>query len=196
MKQEFIQTFLDNVKRKGSLDLLNWLKGVDFFEAPASAKGHCNHKQGLAEHSLNTYKQLVALNNMQCFNYDSETLAIVALLHDVCKINCYKKETRYRNGIKESFYTHSEKFKFGGHGSKSVYLIQKHMQLTDEEAVAINNHMGAFDSPIGDQTIKNVFEEYPLACLLHMADTSATFFIENKKIKREEETWQNKRRKK
>ena len=33
-----------------------------------------------------------------------------------------------------------------GHGEKSLYLIQRHMDLLPEEALAIRWHMGAYDN--------------------------------------------------
>lgn len=33
-----------------------------------------------------------------------------------------------------------------GHGEKSLYLIQRHMDLEPEEALAIRWHMGAYDN--------------------------------------------------
>ena len=37
-----------------------------------------------------------------------------------------------------------DRFPFG-HGEKSVFLISRFMRLTDEEALAIRWHMGAYD---------------------------------------------------
>ena len=113
-----------------------------------------------------------------------ETAAIVTLLHDLCKIGCYKQELRNKkeNGVWRSVptYVFNESFCFGSHGAKSVYLITKFMRLTDEEAVAINCHMGFADRGSGDYSIGNAFEQTPLAWLLHVADESATYIRETK----------------
>jgi HD superfamily phosphohydrolase YqeK len=106
----------------------------------------------------------------------AETAAIVSLLHDVCKANCYKIEYRNKKNehgqwIQVPVYTFNEDFSFGGHGSKSVYLIQKFMKLTDEEAVAINCHMGVEN---GNWTVNDAFRAYPLAFLVHTADMAST----------------------
>jgi hypothetical protein len=112
----------------------------------------------------------------------AETAAIVTLLHDLCKIGCYKTELRnVKEGnvwVKKPVYVFDEDFCYGGHGSKSVYLIQKHMSLTDAEAVAVNCHMGFSDRGPGDFSLGNAYEQYPLAWLLHVADESATFIRE------------------
>ena len=64
-----------------------------------------------------------------------------------------------------------EQEKYGGHGSKSVFIIQSYMKLTFEEATAINCHMG----PNGtDFSCMDAYRENPLAFLLHTADMAST----------------------
>jgi hypothetical protein len=81
--------------------------------------------------------------------------------------------------IQQPEYVFKEDFCFGGHGSKSVYLIQKHMALTDTEAVAINCHMGSWDRVPTDSSVSDAYKNYPLAWLLHVADESATYIVES-----------------
>ncbi len=79
-----------------------------------------------------------------------ETVAVIALLHDVCKVGCYHMETKRRKnpetGRWEDYegYTYKDPIPLG-HGEKSLYLIQRHMVLLPEEALAIRWHMGAYD---------------------------------------------------
>lgn len=164
------------IKRAGADALLAWLEATDFFTAPASTRYHECYEGGLAEHSVNVFQQLVRL--LRAYpevKVSGETAAIVTLLHDVCKADCYKTELRNKkiDGVWQQvpFYTFQEDFCFGGHGSKSVYLIQKFMQLTDEEAVAINCHMGVEN---GNWAVTDAFRMYPLAFLVHTADMAAT----------------------
>jgi hypothetical protein len=111
--------------------------------------------------------------------YSNESIAIVSLFHDFCKIGVYKTEMRWRkdeNNQWEQYATwkFDEDFAYGGHGSKSVYLVQSFLQLSPDEAAAINCHMGAWDST----TYSNpspVFERNKLAWLLHVADEAATY---------------------
>lgn len=96
----------------------------------------------------------------------------------------YKTEKRNRKneaGQWESYdaYTIAEKFHFGGHGSKSVFIVQQFIKLTPEEAVAINCHMGLGD---GKDYVGDAYEQYPLAWLIHTADEAATFIKEAGKI--------------
>ena len=107
-----------------------------------------------------------------------ESIAIVALFHDVCKINCYTKEKRWKKDEQnnwETYYTYAfnEQEKYGGHGSKSVFIIQSYMHLSFEEATAINCHMG----PNGnDFSCMDAYRECPLAFLLHTADMASTVY--------------------
>ncbi len=173
----FIEIYQKYIEREGSQEFLKWLESTDFFNAPASTKYHESYTGGLAEHSANVFNELCRL--LKAYpevRVTAETAAIVSLLHDVCKANCYKTEYRNRKNEygqweKYPYYTFQEDFAFGGHGSKSVYLIQKFMKLTDAEAVAINCHMGVES---GKWEVNDAFRAYPLAFLLHTADMAST----------------------
>ena len=99
--------------------------------------------------------------------YSPQTQAIVALLHDVCKANYYAGE--YPD------YTVKDQMPMG-HGEKSVYLVMKHMELTDDEALAIRWHMGAYDDAFrgGSRALNAAMERTPLVLELHYADMIAT----------------------
>lgn len=175
---DFLEIYNEDIRRNGAEQLREWLLTTDFFSAPASTKYHEAYSGGLKEHSVNVYYELRRiLKAYPELTVSNETIAIVSLLHDVCKANCYKTEYRNRKnettGQWEKYpaYTFNEDFRFGGHGSKSVYLIQKFMPLTDEEAVAINCHMGP---TANDYSVFDAYRAYPLAFLLHTADMSAT----------------------
>lgn len=174
----FQEIYYRDIHREGHISLMGWLVSTDFFQAPASTKYHEPYPGGLADHSVKVYHELHRLLKAYPeLAVSDETIAIVSLLHDVCKADCYKTEYRNRKnentGQWEKYpaYTFKEDFCFGGHGSKSVYLIQKFMHLTDDEAVAINCHMGVEN---GNFNIYDAFRAYPLALLLHTADVAAT----------------------
>ena len=180
VKQEFIQIFQDNIKRQGADMLLQWLVSTDFFIAPASTKYHCAFEGGLALHSLNVYHELVRLDAAFNAGLDPESMALAALCHDLCKIGYYKVSTRNvkneATGVweKKPFYKVEEDFPFGGHGSKSMFLLQHFVKLTPEEAAAINSHMGAWaKSDYANPSA--VYEDNMLAWLLHVADEAATY---------------------
>ncbi len=184
MKEIFIKYYNEYIKRDGADKLLEWLSGTDFFTSPASTRYHGAVVGGLCAHSINVFLNLIKLTKTYPeIVVSKETVALTSLLHDVCKIGCYKIEMRNvkENGVwvQKPAYTFQEDFAYGGHGSKSVFLISKFIELTDEEAVAINCHMGAFDRVPGDSSLSAAFEKYPFAFLLHAADMAATYIDEN-----------------
>ena len=79
-----------------------------------------------------------------------------------------------------SGYSWDDPFPYG-HGEKSVYLIQKYMQLTDEEALAVRYHMSTWQEKDSKSSIGKVFETNSLAFLLHIADEMATNFDERER---------------
>lgn len=175
-KEKFVELYSRYVKRDGAEELLKWIENSDFFIAPASTRYHEVYEGGLCEHSVRVFNELARLVKVYPeVKVSAETAIIVSLLHDLCKVGCYKIELRNKkeNGVwvQVPFYTFDEDFSYGGHGSKSVYLIQKYMKLTDEEATAINCHMGPAS---GENSIFDAFRKYPLAFLLHTADMSST----------------------
>lgn len=183
MKDKFISIYNEYIKRPGADKLLEWLDTTDFYTAPASTRFHGSYEGGLVEHSIAVFERLSVLCSSE-YGSDMidklETIAIVSLLHDLCKIGCYKVD--YRNAKNEQgvwekvpYYAFEEKFAYGGHGAKSVYIIERFMRLTADEAVAIHNHMGAYDRLGGDYSLGNAYEQYPLALLLHTADQFATY---------------------
>lgn len=188
-KEEFIRIFNENITRKGADKLLEYLlsEESDFFVAPASTRYHGAYEGGLLEHSLNVYHCLKDyLARPRCqeiynMNYSEESIAIVALLHDLCKMNFYTVD--YRNsknaqGVWEKvpFYKIDDRLPYG-HGEKSVFLIQFFMHLRKEEAFAIRWHMG-FSGPEDANTVGKALEMYPLAFALCTADMEASYYLE------------------
>ncbi len=189
-KQRFLDIFEANVKREGASKLKEYLLSSNFFTTPASTKYHCAYEGGLCEHSVNVYNRL--LNNVKSHYGEDfskfislETITIVSLLHDLCKIDFYKIDYKNvkENGVwvQKPYYTKDEQLPYG-HGEKSVYIISGFMRLTREEAVAINWHMGGFDARVkgGDGSISDAFSKFPLAVLLHTSDLEATYLDEKR----------------
>ncbi|MCI5910466.1 MAG: HD domain-containing protein [Oscillospiraceae bacterium] len=185
-KDEFIEIYNENIKRHGADNLLKWLEKSDFFTAPASTRYHGSFEGGLVEHSVNVYHCLKdylsreRAKTVYNMNYSEETIAVAALLHDICKTNFYTVSTRNKkeNGkwVEVPFYSIDDKMPYG-HGEKSVFMIQFFMRLEMEEAFAIRFHMG-FSGPEDVNLISRAFEMYPLAYALHVADCEATYFLE------------------
>lgn len=188
IKEEFISIYNENIKRDGADKLLEYLSGrCDFFTAPASTKYHCCYEGGLAQHSLNVYHCLKAylererVKELYKLSYSGESIAITALLHDMCKIDTYVSDFRnVKNdqGVWEKVptYRFEDKLPYG-HGEKSVYMISGFMRLTREEAMAIRWHMG-FSGSEDTNLVSRALESYPLAFALSVADMEATFLLE------------------
>ena len=176
---EFVEIYNKNITRPGADRLLNWLETTDFFTAPASTRFHGACECGLVMHSINVYNAM-----MQHFfteGESAESYAICGLLHDLCKVNFYKKDVRNQkiNGTWQEVpcYTIEEKYCFGGHGSKSVYLVQQFMKLKTDEAAAINCHMGATSGGDSVRDTSNAYAAFLLAWVTHVADEAATYLL-------------------
>ena len=154
-RANFLAVYNANVnRREGAVAMLKWLeRETDFFTAPASSKNHLAQPGGLTIHSLNVWRRLreITVRDMtdrnapgvrQLSEAEEETVAILGLLHDVCKAGVYHQETKRRKnqetGKWEDYlgYTFRDPFPLG-HGEKSLFLITRHMALTEEEALAV-----------------------------------------------------------
>ncbi len=187
-KAEFIH-IMGTVERPGVGDLLAWLEIEGFFTAPASSKHHLAVEGGLLIHSLNVYRNLRDIADrdiLQGFpalhpREVEESMAIMGLLHDVCKVGVYHQETKTRTnrdtGEREEYqgYFYRDPLPLG-HGEKSVFQIMRFIQLTEEEALAIRWHMGAYDAAGrgGSRDLNNAMNSSPWVYRLHEADMRAT----------------------
>lgn len=177
--QEKIESTLRKyVKRQGVEDLIAGLASSDFYTAPASTRFHDSEEGGLAKHTMKVCKILMEdmVNDNQ---YDKESVVLVAICHDLCKIGFYATEKANRKneqGKWESYdrYTVNDLFPVG-HGEKSVIMLMKLMQLTDDEIIAIRWHMGGFKAQDEGFALNKAFETCPLAVHLHIADLKATY---------------------
>lgn len=173
-EEQFKELYRRYIHREGAEELLEWMeRETDFFTAPASTKHHLAYPSGLVEHSVNVFRELrkVVIDNEPTM----EAVAICALLHDLCKANYYAGE--YPD------YTVKDQVPMG-HGEKSVYLVMKRMELTDDEALAIRWHMGAYDDAFrgGSRALNAAMERTPLVLELHYADMIATQREKNEEV--------------
>lgn len=175
-KDEFKRIVSENISRAGIDKLMEWLESSDFYTAPASTRFHECFEGGLVLHSLNVYSHFKRLCEFYKVDATNESIAIASLFHDTCKVGCYKTEMRWRKDANNQWeqyptYKFEEDYAFGGHGSKSVFLLQSFMMLTPEEATAINCHMGVEN---GKWEVNEAFRRSPFAYLLHVADMVST----------------------
>ena len=195
-KERFIEIYKKNITREGADKLLDYLlsPASDFFVAPASARFHSSYEGGLLDHSLNVYDCLVeyldshAAKDTFGFSYSDESIAIVSLLHDLCKVNIYKKGFRNVKDEKGQWqrvdtFEYDDQLPYG-HGEKSVYIISGYMKLTREEAFAIRYHMGYSSEREDPRNVSAAFEMFPLAFAVHVADSEATYYVETDKTQK------------
>ena len=192
---------LSRVDRPGIENLIEFLKSSDFSTAPASTHYHSNFKGGLCKHSLNVYNNLKKLNDLYDAHLDEESMIVVALLHDLAKIDyyeytvknyknyCENGRQRDENGafnwasagsyrVKESAL---REHVYSEHGVCSFLIANKYIKLEEEEIIAIiNHHMDLDKSGYVRTDISEIYDRYVLASLLHVADTLATYIDENK----------------
>ena len=186
-KTEFYE-IIKNIKREGFDKFLDYLQNTsDYFTAPASGRRHSAFEGGLLVHSVNVYnrfKKLLMLEYGEKLSeiISEESIAIIALFHDVCKCNTYKVD--YRNQkvegqwVQVPYYAYNNMLPYG-HGEKSVYILSGFMRLTREEAMAINWHMGGFDPRVqGSTDMSEAYSRFPICVLFHTADLMASYLDE------------------
>ena len=197
--KEFFISELKKVTREGAdIDaLIDMLEHSNFFYAPASTVYHCAFEGGLCHHSINVLDNLKRIVNMKVPQglIPEESIIITALLHDISKFDFYEQYTRNEKVYslsgdkKDNMGTFSwvaktaykvadstKRFVFGTHGQNSHYIISQYIPLDTDESAAILNHMGQSNDAAPDLTA--IYNRYPLACLLHVADMLATYIDE------------------
>jgi hypothetical protein len=186
MKRDYKQqilSVLSAVKRENMDKLIHFLETSDFFAAPASTRFHLAYEGGLAEHSWNVYNVFNDKIKTYSLKFAKDSVALCGLLHDICKTNFYK---RGKKNVKEAgkwtekeVWIVEDSLPFG-HGEKSVYLLQKYIELTDEEALTIRWHMG-FTEPKEVWThMREAADLYPVVMALNIADLEAAFLVESR----------------
>lgn len=203
-KARFLEICRMHIKREGIEDLLLWLtNSSDFFSAPASTRYHCAYEGGLCEHSLHVYDRLVreVIDEYGDFVDDAvyingvkvtiESIAIIALFHDLSKTNYYIQSTR---NVKENgewkqvpFFQVNPDPKpeevYGTHAENSVYMLNNYIATSHLENVCIRHHMGGKDfseNHSNETNTTTAFSYFPLALLTHIADMKATYIDEVK----------------
>lgn len=186
-----ILDLLRRTNREGIEELIDYLEKSDFFTAPASTKFHGSYAGGLAEHSLNVYNTLEFLyDSLQYVEFNTpeipeDSRIIVALCHDLCKINTYHDDFRWTKDDNNQWVQVPQYKKDPllpmGHGAKSVFILQQFISLSVPEALAIFWHMGAYDTSLymTMNELGKAYEENLLAFLLHQADMFCTYVNEN-----------------
>ena len=145
----------------------------------------------MLEHSLCVYDEAVVIREAQlglkpevADSLPPDSIAIAALLHDVCKAEVYRQEEKRRKnaaGMWESYNGYGVDYAAFplGHGEKSVIqLLRWGLEMTDDEIMAIRWHMSGFDlafqSPESRANYGAATDKCPLLAVLRAADGLAS----------------------
>lgn len=172
--RERIESTLVETHREGIDSVVEWLGENHFYDAPASAAHHNAFQGGLAKHSWEVYCQAMAL--WQASDHREamapESVAIAALLHDVCKADNYQFDSSNPYHI---LTLNDNRAK--GHGERSVRILERlGLAMSHEERMAIHWHMGEFELSSGGS--EQDYEEsvrIPLCNLVRRADGYAAW---------------------
>ena len=204
------EELMKKVTRNGKDDLMDYIQNkTDFFTAPASTRYHLSCEGGLLQHSLNVYDCLVAKKDLQIWKdafdgVSEESIVIMALFHDLCKVNMYVKG--FRNQKTYDKERIAEIVRSGGcvkkddngpfawetvqdyqvddsmplgHGEKSAIILNSFMKLRNYELYAIRWHMGYSEDPSQYRVLDKAIEKYPIVLALHEADLEASKLMED-----------------
>lgn len=194
-KEEFKNLVLTIDRNNANIEgLLETLENSDFFIAPASTKYHGAFEGGLCRHSLDVYLILDNLIHMNNLEYDRTSIIITSLFHDISKMNYY--ETTYMNKkvysdngskydaggkydwVSEKGYKTIDvrnRFIYGNHEQTSEYMIRRFIPLTLEESISILHHHGGMGFDSTQLDISLIYQKYPLALMLHLADMTCAY---------------------
>jgi len=164
-----ILELLKSVSRKGIDDLISFAEGSDFFSAPASTRYHGNYPGGLAYHSYLVYKGFKRQVDYYELKIPSDSIIITGICHDFCKIGLYQPNVLKDGQVPDAKpYKHVDDFPLG-HGEKSLSIVQRHIQLTNQEAMIIRWHMGSYD-PAWHSNQEKIEKTFPEVVVFHHAD--------------------------
>jgi len=210
-REENIKRFeelMATVERDGKDDLMTYIRDkTDFYKAPASTQYHSSYEGGLLQHSLNVYDCLMAKKESPVWKkileeIPDESLIVMSLLHDICKINFYVQGTKNQKTYDPEKVAAAEEWQVKhdslgdyvwesvlryevkdsiplGHGEKSVMLINCFMKLKKHEIFAIRWHMGFSEEKAQYKTLGEAMEKYPIVLALYEADLEASKLLED-----------------
>ncbi len=140
--------------------------------SPASTRFHLCEEGGLLKHSVGVAETLLKFREFLAPGISEESCVIVGLFHDVGKVGMPGKPLYIPNDNEWMVQKRGIKFKVNpevvsmGLAVRSLYLVTKHLPLTDAEAQAIAYHDGQY---IDDNKVI-AHKEEPLTLLVHWAD--------------------------
>ena len=180
--KQYIINILTNTERPGISGLLEHMDKIGFYEAPCSGQYHLAKIGGLAEHSLNVYYKAlelcIALMSSGMSESDrndmKKSIAICALLHDIGKCGQFGKPNYVPNQSDSKPFVTNPELLYVDHEVRSLAIISKYIDLTEEEQIAILWHNGLYS--VFKYEIPG--KETPLQMMIHFADLWCSRVVE------------------
>lgn len=185
-----INSILRGTNRPGMDKLIDYMESAGFYTSPCSTQHHLAKEGGLAEHSMNVYTLATHLNRTLDAGLPAESVAICSLLHDLGKCGQFGKPGYVPNMLKgratkanpnpvpvqstSKPYTSNPDILYVDHEVRSLQIISKYIDLTEEESWAILMHNGLY----GSFKYQIQGKETSMYLILHMADMWASRIIE------------------
>ena len=153
----------------GAGELFEYLETkTQWLTSPASIRFHGSYEGGLVDHSTQVTE--VALRLKAAYPlatpFDGR-LAMVAMFHDVGKLGSYTRQSP-----RSKVWYYNEKQVRMPHAVRSLMVVSRFVELSEEEWQAIYGHNGQY---VPENKSLAMHEE-PLTLILHMADVVAAKF--------------------
>ena len=173
--RERVITLLRSTERKKIENLVKWLDSGNFYTSPASTMFHGNFEGGLTAHSLAVYDEFDRQVKHYGFQVPQDSIIISSLGHDMCKTNFYIPNKLKSGNLSEAKpYKTDDNFPIG-HGEKSVIILSKYIDLTDQESLIMRWHMGHED-PSWEDYKEKVEKQFPEVTLFQHVDKEVALF--------------------
>jgi 23S rRNA maturation-related 3'-5' exoribonuclease YhaM len=169
--------------RRGMNDLINHLTINGFYKAPCSASFHLSCEGGLLLHSISVYEIANKIYQALELQIPYDSVVLTSLLHDCGKLGNWGKPLYEPNYLKSGEistakpYVCNSELQFGVlHELASIQIVEKFIELTEDEHNSILGHNGLYG------VFKNQIsgKETPLYLLTHTADMFSSRFYETK----------------
>ena len=144
--------------------------------SPASTRFHLNIEKGLLIHSVGVAYNALRIKNLLAPDISGESIVITALFHDLGKIGLPGKPYYLPNDNKWEIEKRGISYKINPEivtmniAVRSLYLVSKHIPLTEMEAQAIVAHDGIYPVRGGVNNLDYHHNECRLQMIVHFAD--------------------------
>lgn len=144
--------------------------------SPASTRFHLNIEKGLLIHSVGVAYNALRIKNLLAPDISDESIVITALFHDLGKIGLPGKPYYLPNDNKWEIEKRGINYKINPEivtmniAVRSLYLVGKHIPLTEMEAQAIVAHDGIYPVRGGVNNLDYHHNECRLQMIVHFAD--------------------------